>query len=112
MRRTVRKVFEVWQWDRAWGWDFPMAAMAAARCGEGELAVTALSIDSPKNHYHLNGHNYQRPGLTAYLPGNGGLLSAAAMMCAGWPGGPAGAAPGFPDNGKWSVRFENLRVWM
>jgi hypothetical protein len=112
MRNTIKKVMEVWQWDRAWGWDFPMAAMAAARSGEPELAIKALLIDSPKNHYHPNGHVYQRPNLTAYLPANGGLLSAAAMMCAGWTGGPQQAAPGFPSDGKWDVRWEGLRTWM
>jgi hypothetical protein len=112
MRRTVRKVMEVWQWDTGWGWDFPMVAMAAARCGESELAVNALMIESPKNRYHPNGHVYQRPGLTAYLPANGGLLSAVAMMAAGWTGGPQTHAPGFPDNGKWGVKAEGLRVWI
>jgi protein-glucosylgalactosylhydroxylysine glucosidase len=112
MRNTVRKVFEVWQWDRAWGWDFPMAALAAARAGEPELAVTALAIVSPKNRYHPNGHVYQRANLTAYLPANGGLLSAVAEMCAGWTGGPTRPTPGFPADGKWDVRFENLRTWI
>jgi len=112
MGNTVRKVFEVWQWDRAWGWDFPMAAMAAARVGEPELALKALLIDSPKNRYHPNGHNYQRDSLTAYLPENGGLLSAVAMMCAGWTGGPDRAAPGFPSDGKWNVRWEGLKTWI
>ncbi len=64
-----------------------MAAMAAARAGEPELAVKALLIDVPKNRYHPNGHNYQRPGLTAYLPGNGGLLAAIAMMAGYLAGG-------------------------
>jgi len=112
MRATIKKVMEVWQWDRAWGWDFPMAAMAAARSGEPELAVQALLIDSVKNRYHPNGHVYQRPNLAAYLPGNGGLLSATAMMCAGWTDGPKTSCPGFPADGKWNVKFENLRVWM
>jgi hypothetical protein len=44
-----------------------------------------------------------------YLPGNGGLLTAAAMMAAGWDGGPDRPAPGFPSNGKWVVRWEGLR---
>jgi len=35
MRRTVRRVMEVWQWERAWGWDFPMMAMDDA--GPGRL---------------------------------------------------------------------------
>jgi protein-glucosylgalactosylhydroxylysine glucosidase len=112
MRRTVQRVMEVWQWDRAWGWDFPMAAMAAARVGEPALAVKALLIDSVKNRYLPNGHNYQRPNLTAYLPGNGGLLAATAMMAAGWTGSPSSPAPGFPTDGQWSVRCEGLRQWL
>ncbi|HXR07213.1 MAG TPA: hypothetical protein VN765_07770, partial [Candidatus Acidoferrum sp.] len=68
----------------------------------------ALLLDTPKNHYALNGHNYQRPGLAVYLPGNGALLYAAAMMAAGWDGAPDKPAPGFPDNGQWTVRCEGL----
>jgi hypothetical protein len=112
MRRTVQRVMEVWQWERAWGWDFPMMAMAAARVGEPELAVKALLIDVPSNRYLPNGHNYQGGNLTAYLPGNGGLLAAVAMMAAGWTHCPKTPAPGFPADGKWKVRFEGLRTWM
>jgi protein-glucosylgalactosylhydroxylysine glucosidase len=108
MRRTLRRVFETWQWSETWGWDYPLVAMTAARVGEPSLAVDALLMDTPKNRYHPNGHNYQRPGLTIYLPGNGGLLSATAMMAAGWDGAPRTSAPGFPRAG-WSVRAERLR---
>ena len=108
MRRTLRKVFDTWQWPDTWGWDYPLVAMTAARVGEPSLAVDALLMDTPKNRYHPNGHNYQRPGLTIYLPGNGGLLSATAMMAAGWDGAPATSAPGFPRTG-WNVRAERLR---
>lgn len=108
MRRTLRRVFESWQWSDTWGWDYPLVAMTAARVGEPELAIDALLMDTPKNRYHPNGHNYQRPGLTIYLPGNGGLLSATAMMAAGWDGGPPTNAPGFPRTG-WTVRAERLR---
>jgi hypothetical protein len=111
MHRTLKKVMEVWQWDRTWGWDFPMTAMCAARVGEPELAIQALLIDTPKNRYHPNGHVYQRPGLTAYLPANGGLLAAVALMAAGWTDGPTDA-PGFPKDGKWKVRAEGLTPWM
>jgi len=41
--------------------------------------------------------------------GNGGLLTAVAMMAAGWDGCPQRHAPGFPDNGKWNIRWEGLR---
>ncbi|MEP7000885.1 MAG: glycoside hydrolase family 65 [bacterium] len=108
MRRTLRRVLDGWQWDDTWGWDYPLVAMTAARLGEPELAVDVLLMDTPKNRYHLNGHNYQRPGLTIYLPGNGALLSATAMMAAGWDGGHAAHAPGFPRAG-WTVRAEGLR---
>jgi len=62
-----------------------------------------------KNTYLPNGHNYQRDNLKIYLPGNGGLLTAIAMMCAGWDGAPDNNAPGFPDNSLWKVKWEGLK---
>jgi hypothetical protein len=109
MRRTFDWIWERWSWPDTWGWDYPMVAMTAARLGDPRRAVDALLLDTPKNRYRANGHNHQRPGLTVYLPGNGGLLYAAALMAAGWDGGPARPAPGFPDDGSWTVRFEGLR---
>ena len=108
MRRTLLKVMETWAWDTTWGWDFPMTAMTAARVGEPGLAVDALLMDAERNTYLANGHNYNRRGLSVYLPGNGGLLTAVAMMAAGWDGGPESAAPGFPADGAWRVRWEGL----
>ncbi len=109
MRQTLHWVFEHWDWPTTWGWDYPMVAMTAARLGEPGRAVDALLLDTPKNRYRLNGHNHQRPGLTIYLPGNGGLLTAVAMMAGGWDGAPEKHAPGFPDDGQWTVRWEGLR---
>ena len=106
MRRTLDKVFQVWHWPDTWGWDYPMVAMTAARLGQPERAVEALMIDSVKNTWLANGHNYQRPNLPLYLPGNGGLLAAAALMAAGWQNGPPDPVPGFPRN--WNVRHEGL----
>jgi len=111
MRGTLLAVKDRWQWDTAWGWDFPMCAMTAARLGERDLAVDFLLMDQVKNTYLANGHNYQRPGLTAYLPGNGGLLTAVAMMACGWEGAKDGDNPGFPREG-WQVRWEGLRPWL
>ncbi|MET9021363.1 hypothetical protein ABZV93_15375 [Actinopolymorpha sp. NPDC004070] len=108
MRATLRDVLDRWEWSDTWGWDYPLLAMTACRVGEPRLAVEALLLDTPKNHYLGNGHNFQRPGtLPLYLPGNGGLLYAVAMMAAGWDGAPEGPAPGFPDSG-WQVRSDNL----
>jgi hypothetical protein len=108
MRNTLDWIWKNWNWPDTWGWDYPMLAMTAARLGEPERAVDALLLDTPKNHYGLNGHVYQRPGLTIYLPANGGLLYATALMAAGWDGAPKRNAPGFPANGQWQVRWENL----
>lgn len=108
MRRTLIKVMREWQWDRTWGWDFPLTAMTAARLDEPGTAVDALLMPVAKNRFLSNGHNWQRENLPCYLPGNGGLLYAAAMMAAGWPGAPRRHAPGFPSDGSWTVRWENL----
>jgi hypothetical protein len=110
MRNTLEWIWTNWNWPDTWGWDYPMLAMTAARLGEPDRAIDALLLDTPKNHYGLNGHVYQRPGLTIYLPANGGLLYATALMAAGWDGAPKRNAPGFPDNGQWNVRWENLSV--
>jgi hypothetical protein len=109
MRRTLKEVMKSWNWQRTWGWDYPLVAMTAARVGEPELAIDALLMDVQKNTYLNNGHNYQDDRLTLYLPGNGGLLTAVAMMAAGWDGAPGNNAPGFPNNQKWVVRWEGIR---
>ncbi len=80
MRRTLKKVFAEWKWADTWGWDFPMAAMTAASLNEPALAIDALAMDTPKNTWLGNGHNWQRANLPLYLPGNGGLLLAIAHM--------------------------------
>jgi hypothetical protein len=109
MSNTFDWIWQHWNWLDTWGWDYPSMAMTAARLGEPERAVDALLLDTPKNHYGLNGQVYQRPGLTIYLPANGGLLYAVALMAAGWDGAPKHNAPGFPNNGQWNVRWENLQ---
>ncbi len=108
MRRTLAKVMKEWQWDKTWGWDYPMTAMTAARLDETATAVDALLMPMEKNRYLPNGHNWQRPNLPCYLPGNGGLLYAVALMAAGWRDAPRRHAPGFPADGSWRVRWEGL----
>jgi len=108
MQRTLEKVMASWNWLRTWGWDYPMVAMTAARVGRPDIAVDALLMDVQKNTYLNNGHNYQSDRLPLYLPGNGGLLTAIAMMAAGWDGAPEIPAPGFPQDGSWIVEFEGL----
>ena len=109
-RRTLHWVFDHWNWATTWGWDYGMIAMAAARLGEPQKALDALLIDTQKNTYLKNGHNFQTPDrLRLYLPGNGALLTAVAMMCAGWEGCNVPCNPGFPQDGTWNVRWEGLK---
>ena len=109
MLNTLQKVMESWNWKHTWGWDYPLVAMTAARVERPDLAIEALLMDVQKNTYLNNGHNYQNDDLPLYLPGNGGLLTAIAMMCAGWDGAPDLYAPGFPNDSSWIVEFENLK---
>ncbi|WP_416866895.1 MAG: hypothetical protein ACMVP2_04595 [Imperialibacter sp.] len=97
MHRTFDKIWTDWQWHDTWGWDFPMVAMTATRLGDPEKAVDGLLMPITTNIYLPNGHNYQTDRLRLYLPGNGGVLAALAMMAKqenGWPEG-------------WIVRVEN-----
>jgi hypothetical protein len=103
-RQTVAKVWTTWDWNRCWGWDFPWMAMAAARTGQPQIAVDALLKDTSKNSYSIEGINGGW-----YLPGNGGLLYAVAMMAAGWDGATDRPSPGFPDDGNWVVKWEGLK---
>jgi len=110
MRNTLDWIWQNWNWPDTWGWDYPALAMCAARVGEPDRAVDALLLDTPKNHYEPDGHVFQRaPDLPLYLPANGGLLTAVAMMAAGWDGAPDHNAPGFPNNGQWTVHWEKLK---
>ncbi|MDQ6903689.1 MAG: hypothetical protein M3139_11830, partial [Bacteroidota bacterium] len=108
MHNTFNWIWSNWSWNKTWGWDFPMTAMTATRLGLPEKAIDALFMPVQTNTYLNNGHNYQDDRLTIYLPGNGGLLAAVAMMCAGYDGCKT-VNPGFPKNGKWKVRWEGLK---
>ena len=106
MRRTLASVGKLWNFDRTWGWDYPMLAMCSARTGDPKLAVNYLLTAS-------SGFQFDELGLASggpfpYFPSNGGLLYSVAMMAAGWDGSPAGNAPGFPHDGSWIVKSEGL----
>ena len=111
MQHTLDWVMQNWNWATTWGWDYGMIAMTAARLGDSETALKALFIDTQKNTYLPSGHNFQTPDrLRIYLPGNGALLTAVAMMCAGWDGCTDSNNPGFPKDGTWNVRWEGLKI--
>ena len=97
MTRTFDKVRREWQWAETWGWDFPAAAMTAASLDLPEAAAEMLLLETPKNTWLPNGHNWQRANLPVYLPGNGGLLLAVAHIA---------NTCGFPKS--WNARWEHL----
>ncbi|BCM91563.1 hypothetical protein IAD21_03438 [Abditibacteriota bacterium] len=106
MRRTFDKVCATWDFNHTWGWDFPMLAMCAARLGEPNRAIDMLM--HPSGGFQFDERGLATGGPFPYFPSNGALLYAVALMAAGWDGAPKKHAPGFPNNGQWTVRFENL----
>ncbi|RPI06719.1 MAG: hypothetical protein EHM64_02000 [Ignavibacteriae bacterium] len=107
MRTTLDTILNHWNWSSTWGWDYPLMTMTAVRLGMPDRAIDILLKDTQKNTYLKNGHNYQDRRLRVYLPGNGGLLTAVAMMCAGFDGSQV-ENPGIPKNKNWVVRWEGL----
>ena len=97
MARTLDKVRREWQWPDTWGWDYPAAAMTAASLGQPDAAARILLMETPKNTWLPNGHNWQRANLPLYLPGNGGLLLAVAHIA---------HTSGFPK--AWDARWERI----
>ena len=108
MKNTLDTVWKKWSWERTWGWDFPMTAMNAARLNLPEKALDALFMDIQTNTYLKNGHNYQDGRLRIYLPGNGGTLTAVAMMLEGWDASTEDL-PGFPKDGSWKIKKEGFK---
>ncbi|GAA5092449.1 hypothetical protein GCM10025760_21160 [Microbacterium yannicii] len=105
MRRTLDGVWNDWDLQSSWGWDYAVMAMTAARLGDLSGALDALLHPSPKNVFLSNGHNPQMPGfLTIYLPANGGILAAAAHVAAAVQSGQR-----LPDG--WSIEAEGLEIW-
>ena len=112
MSRSLSKVIENWKLNELWGWDFPLMAMTAARLGQKDLALDLLLMDSPKNTYTLNGHNAQLPkaDLPLYLPGNGALLLAIALLAGGWE--ECGQEKNSYSSQDWIFKAEGLkRFW-
>ncbi len=101
MKATSQKLWDTWQLDKCWGWDYGMLAMNAARSGFPEKAVDfLLDVNLKIDDVGLVVGTPQVP--PPYFPGTSSLLYAIALMAAGWDGAPSGHAPGFPSRG-WDV---------
>lgn len=105
LARTLAKIDATWNYDRTWGWDFPMLAMAAARCGQPDKAVDFLL--HPAGGFQFDEHGLATGGPFPYFPSNGALLTAVAMMAGGWDGS-SGDVPGFLQDGSWEVKAEGF----
>ena len=94
MNRTLDVVLKTWDFATAWGWDFGLMAMTAARLHRAD-AVDILMHSTAKNDYLACGCNAP---LMCYLPGNGALLGAVSMMAnfGAFPREWGVAAEGFP----------------
>lgn len=107
MDRTLAEVEKTWKFEHTWGWDFPMLAMTAARLGHGDKAIDYL-LKYPSFTWDEHGLSGGGVAPYPYFPSNGGLLYAVALMAAGWDGS-TGAAPGFPKDGSWTVKYEGMK---
>ena len=76
-----------------------MMALCAIRLGLKNDAVDLLLTHTPKNTWTVNGHNRAGKDLPAYLPTNGTLLWAAALMA---------TEKCYPDDGSWIVTSERI----
>lgn len=108
MQKTLTRAVENWGWEGgSWSWNYPSLAMNATRLLRSEEAVRAITMDNRSDLLLPSGNNYRSTTLRMYLPGNGGLLLAVGLMCAGWDGCEI-ENPGFPKDGTWDVRWEGL----
>jgi protein-glucosylgalactosylhydroxylysine glucosidase len=100
-----------WDWSGTWGWDYPLWAFAQMRMGwDSSSVVDMLLRNETKNFYWSNGHDYETPSLPVYLPGNGGLLSAVAMMAGGFMDGEGKPVEvGFPKS--WRAAVEGFKPY-
>ena len=104
---TIAAVAQRWNWAATWGWDYPLVALAMARhAWSGEAIADMLLMNVTKNAYGKAGYNFQTDGLAAYLPGNGGLLAAIAMLCGGTDDEQPPPPPRFPSG--WGVVCEGF----
>ena len=120
MQATLDKVVRItpdgkqhwgWHYETMWGWDFAVMAMTAKRLGNVSQALDLLLMDTPKNTYVASGNNYQngpvdkpiRSDLPLYLPGNGSLLLAVALLFGEYSGKGQQTL-----NKDWQVNVENI----
>jgi hypothetical protein len=96
----------------------PLIVLALFFCSAPLLAddLSSQFVEPPASarpwvYWFWVNNNVTRKGITADLEamqrvGIGGVL----IMAAGWDGAPKGNAPGFPNDGQWTVHWEGLKA--
>lgn len=111
MRNTFDAIYERNGLRSFVSWSLGKGAMTAARLSERDRAIDILCNALPGAIFLKNGHvqRAKEPlACPAYLPANSAFLSAVALMVAGWDNGPETNAPGFPQDGNWNIKVENM----
>lgn len=101
-KNTFNFILKKENYSKANEWGANLIAMTATRLGYYELAIETLLSDKGK---FLKNGLYVSDKVN--LSGNGSLLMAVAMMCAGFDGCKT-ENPGFPKNNQWNVKWEEL----
>lgn len=111
VRRTFHEVTRRNGLENWVSWALGQGALTATRLGEPETAIAILTNQAPAARFMNAGH-VRRPkepdGCPAYLPVNASMLLAVGLMAGGWDGAPDVNAPGFPQDGSWTVRAEGF----
>ncbi|KAH6622995.1 Six-hairpin glycosidase-like protein [Chaetomium tenue] len=106
LKKTARKIKELWALDFLYGWDFSMLAMNSLRLGDPEQAVEYLLhpiFDFDDAGYPVGGSRVPTP----YFPNSASLLVATAMMAGGWDGN-EGKTGHWPKSWEKYVRVEGF----
>lgn len=93
-------------------WSMGKMALTAARLGDQKMAIDIVCNDAPKAKFNKSGYvSRPKEGISnpAYLPVNSSFLAAIGLMAGGWDDAPKINAPGFPQDGTWHVKVENLQ---
>ncbi|KAI1266375.1 Six-hairpin glycosidase-like protein [Xylariaceae sp. FL1019] len=108
--QTADKVMQTWTDDEIFGWGRPILAISATRNGYPERAIDYLTAydywEFDDAGFAVRGGNGGTP--PPFMTGNALFLYSVAYMVAGWQGS-VGDSPGFPKDGSWIVRHEDMR---
>jgi len=110
MKNTFQEIFTRNRLPSFVSWSMGKAALTAARLGFTKEAVDIICNDAPKAQFNKTGY-VPRPkegiACPAYLPVNGSFMAAVGLMLGGWDGNNQ-PAPGFPKDGSWKIKYENI----